>query len=39
MTDEEFIQRLVDAGWTREEAKEELVGIQEEEEEDWEGQL
>ena len=39
MTSEEFIQRMIDGGWTRREAQDEWNRIQDEPEEDWEGQL
>ena len=39
LTDKEFVERLIEAGWTRAEAEAELERIKEEPEEDWEGQL
>lgn len=39
LTREQFIHRLLCAGWTREEAESEWSDIDNEPEEDWEGQL
>lgn len=37
LTEEEFVKRLVDAGWTREQAEAELKSIQEDDESGYDG--